>query len=141
MVSYGVAGVFSGHWHRYQPSQLGAGGNTWETIIGTSGGWQGFEPIRPYQQVHGFLIVTVDGGQVDATFYGDEDGDGDYDDPLDQYTMVWAGEEPRGLVARYTFNDNNANRPHPRKISWRCRARRCWGLRECSQSRWGWRHR
>lgn len=106
---YGVAGVFSGHWHRYQPSQLGAGGDTWETIIGTSGGWQGYQPIRPYQQVHGFLLVDVEGGQVSATFYGDEDGDGDYDDALDQYTMVWAGEEPRGLVARYTFDENNAD--------------------------------
>jgi predicted phosphohydrolase len=109
MVSYNVAGVFSGHWHRYQPSQLGAGGDTWETIIGTGGGWQGFEPIRPYQQIPGFLLVEVDGSQVNATFYGDEDGDGDYDDALDQYTMVWAGEEPRGLVARYTFDENNAN--------------------------------
>ena len=108
MVGYGVTGVFGGHWHRYQPSQLGGGADTWETIIGTGGGWQGFEPIRPYQQIPGFLLVEVNDGQADATFYGDEDGDGDYDDALDSYTMAWAGEVPHGLRGRYTFDDGTA---------------------------------
>ncbi|MDP6932566.1 MAG: LamG domain-containing protein, partial [Myxococcota bacterium] len=109
LVGYGTTGLFTGHWHRYQPSQPGAGGSTWETIIGTAGGWQGFEPIREYQQIPGFLLVEVDGGEAVATFYGDSDGDGNYDNPLDSYTMAWEGETPSGLRARYTFDDGTAD--------------------------------
>ena len=104
LVGYGVAGLFTGHWHRYQPSQPGAGGSTWETIIGTGGGYIGFAPIRPYQQRHGFMLVEVTGSEAIATFYGDEDGDGQYDDVVDRFTM--AGDVSRGLVARYTFDED-----------------------------------
>lgn len=107
LVGYGVTGLFSGHWHRYQPSQLGGGGSTWETIIGTGGGYIGFSPVRPYQQRHGFLLVEITGDEALATFYGDEDGDGHYDDILDQFIM--AGDTPSGLVARYTFDDGPAD--------------------------------
>jgi hypothetical protein len=105
LVTYDVRSVFSGHWHRYQPSRLGAGGDTWETIIGTGGGWTGFEPIREYQQRHGFLVVEVSGAEVTASFYGDDDDDGFFDDRLDQYTISSADPEPTGLVARYGFED------------------------------------
>jgi hypothetical protein len=105
MVAYGVDGIFTGHWHRYQPSQLGGGGDTWETIVGTGGGWRGFEPYRAYQQIPGFLLVEVDGGEATATFYADMEGDLAYDDPVDTYTMAYAGATPRGLRARYTFEE------------------------------------
>lgn len=105
LVAYGVDGIFTGHWHRYQPSQLGGGGDTWETIVGTGGGWRGFEPYRTYQQIPGFLLVEVDGAEATATFYADLEGDLAYDDPVDSYTMAYAGATPRGLRARYTFDE------------------------------------
>ena len=108
MVQNGVAAYFSGHWHRYQPDQIGAGGDTWEVIIGTGGGWQGFQPIRPYQQIKGFLLVEVDGTDATGTFYADEDGDGSYDDPLDSFVIQQAAPRPTGLVARYDFEDGTA---------------------------------
>ena len=116
LVTYDVTGVFSGHWHRYQPSQLGAGGDTWETIIGTGGGWIGFEPIREYQQMHGFLLVEIDGTEANAHFYADEDGDGYYDDLMDSYTMASANPAPTGLVARYTFNEDDATDSAPEPL-------------------------
>lgn len=108
LVQNDVDAYFSGHWHRYQPSQLGAGGNTWEVIIGTGGGWQGFDPIRPYQQIHGFLLVEVSGLEAVATFYGDADQDGSYDDPLDSFVIRSSTPAPRGLVAYYNFEDGTA---------------------------------
>ena len=105
LVGYGVTGLFAGHWHRYQPSQPGNGGDTWETIIGTGGGAITYAPLRDYQQRHGFLLVEVTGAEAVATFYGDEDGDGSYDDALDSFTLAWADAAPTGLIARYTFDD------------------------------------
>ena len=118
LVGYGVTGVFNGHWHRYQPSQPGAGGATWETIIGTGGGWTGFDPIREYQQMWGFLVVEVAGDSAIASFYADDDGDGSYDDRMDSYTLAWPvsdGEstQPHGLLARYTFDDGDASDSAP----------------------------
>ena len=113
LVAHGVTGLFTGHWHRYQPGRLGGGGDTWETILGTGGGWQGFEPIRPYQQRPGFVLVEVDGAEATATFFGDEDGDGSYDDPLDRFVMASATPAPHGLRARYTFDDGTADDSAP----------------------------
>lgn len=109
MVQADVTGYFSGHWHRYQPDRITAGGKTWEVVIGTGGGSQHFEPIRPYQQVKGFLLVEVDGLTATATFYADADGDGRYDDAMDSFIMNRPGPEPQGLVAEYTFEDGAAN--------------------------------
>lgn len=109
LVNHDVAAMFAGHWHRYQPAQLGNGGDTWETIIGTGGGWLGFEPIRPEQQRHGFLLVDVEGSEVTATFYADEDGDGHFDDILDSFTMRSAVEPTRGLRLHYSFDDTLAD--------------------------------
>jgi len=117
MVAYGVDGIFTGHWHRYQPSQLGAGGDTWETIVGTGGGWRGFSPTRPYQQIPGFLLVEVDGETATATFYADLDGDLLYDDAVDSYTMAEPGPTPRGLRARYTFDEGDAADSAPEALS------------------------
>ena len=99
LVAYDVTGMFAGHWHRYQPGQLGNGGSTWETIIGTGGGWMGFEPIREYQQRYGYLVVEVDGPEALATFYVDDDGDGHYDDPVHDFVMRSATPRSPGLVA------------------------------------------
>ncbi len=116
LVANGVAGLFTGHWHRYQPSQLGAGGDTWEQIIGTGGGWTGYDPIREYQQLWGFGLVTVDGGQVTLAFYADDDGDGSYDDLVDSYVMVWDTEPPRGLIAQYLFGDDGLSETAPEPL-------------------------
>ena len=107
MVQNGVTGYFSGHWHRYQPDQIGAGGDTWEVIIGTGGGWQGFEPIRPYQQIPGYLLVEVDGTEATGTFFGDTDGDGSWDDAMDSFVFAQAAADPVGLVAEYTFESGD----------------------------------
>jgi len=108
IVGRGVSAVFSGHWHRYQPSRLGGGGDSWENIIGTGGGYTGYLPIRPYQQLWGFGVGEVDGDLLVMSFYADRDGDGAYDDLMDRYVVAWptvAGEstEPHGLIARYSF--------------------------------------
>ncbi len=108
MVQNGVAAYFSGHWHRYQPDRIGAGGDTWEVLIGTGGGWQGFEPTRPYQQVKGYLLVEIAGTEATATFYADGDGDGSYDDALDTFVIQQLSAEPTGLVAHYSFESNSA---------------------------------
>ena len=105
LVDHEVTGLFAGHWHRYQPSQPGGGGDTWETIIGTGGGWIGFDPIRPYQQMHGFLAVEVDGANATASFYADVDDDGHFDDLMDTYTMASEDPAPEGLVGRFSFED------------------------------------
>jgi hypothetical protein len=116
LVANGVAGLFTGHWHRYQPSQLGAGGDTWEQIIGTGGGYIGYDPIRPYQQVWGYGLVTVDGARVTLEFYGDADSDGSYDDLLDSYVMVWDTAEPHGLIAQYLFGDDGLRDTAPEPL-------------------------
>ncbi|MDA1267401.1 MAG: metallophosphoesterase [Planctomycetota bacterium] len=108
LVANDVSGYFSGHWHRYQPDRIGGAGlgasaGPYEVLIGTGGGWQGFEPIRPYQQVPGFLLVEVDGLQASASFYGDADGDGHFDDVLDSFVMKDASPPTQGLVAAYDF--------------------------------------
>lgn len=113
LVAYGVTGLFTGHWHRYQPSQPGGGGTTWETIIGTGGGWQGYEPIRDYQQEHGFLLISTSGGQADAVFYTDPDGDGRHTFAADDYTMAWETPPSPGLRARYRFDSGDARDDAP----------------------------
>ena len=117
LVANDVTGLFVGHWHRYQPGQLGNGGDTWETIIGTGGGWQGFEPIRPYQQVHGYLLVEIDGPEAVATFYADADGDGHYDDALDSFVMATATPDPPGIQAYYAMEDSGDAGPHGLELS------------------------
>jgi hypothetical protein len=121
LVNHEVTGLFAGHWHRYQPSQPGGGANTWETIIGTGGGWIGFDPIRPYQQMHGFLAVEIDGANATASFYADVDDDGYYDDLMDSYVMASEDPSPVGLVGRYSFEDgvitNTAPPPLGRDLS------------------------
>jgi len=113
LVQNDVDAYFAGHWHRYQPSQLGNGGDTWEVILGTGGGWQGFQPIRPYQQVHGFVLVEVDGTEATGTFYADADGDGAYDDPVDEFIIATASPAPPGIVAKYDFEDGTARDTAP----------------------------
>jgi len=113
IVNHGVKVVFSGHWHRYQPSRLGGGGDAWETIIGTGGGYTGYLPIRSYQQRWGFGVGEVDGDLLVMSFYADADGDGAYDDLVDRYVAAWPAPEgvslePHGLIARYSFEGGAA---------------------------------
>ena len=103
LIRHDVVGYFSGHWHRYQPSQLGAvaipGRPLLVQVVERS------SHRRAYQQVQGFLYVEVDGPLVMATFYGDEDLDGNYSDPLDSYLLAWDCEPRVGMVADYYFDD------------------------------------
>jgi len=124
IVSRGVSAVFSGHWHRYQPSRLGGGGDAWETIIGTGGGYTGYLPIRPYQQLWGFGVGEVDDDLLVMSFYGDADDDGAYDDLMDRYVVAWpmaegGSLEPHGLVARYSFEGGAADDDAPEPLG-RC---------------------
>jgi cysteine-rich repeat protein len=122
LLAHDVTGLFSGHWHRYQPSRLGGGGKTWETIIGTGGGYTGFLPIRPYQQMWGFGVGEVDGDQLVMSFYADSDDDGSYDDLVDSYVLAWpttengASLEPHGLIARYSFENAAAQDDAPEPL-------------------------
>ncbi|HJN73612.1 MAG TPA: LamG-like jellyroll fold domain-containing protein [Myxococcota bacterium] len=116
LVANGVEALFTGHWHRIQASQPGNGGPTWETILGTGGGWTGFSPIRDYQQQHGFVLVEVDGAWAQATFYGDGDGDGEYDEALDTWLLDPGGEAERGLRARYRFDEGVVADSAPRPL-------------------------
>ncbi len=115
LLGAGADGYFCGHWHRYQPSQLGGGGDTWETIIGTGGGPE-YDPSRAYQQVKGFLLVEVDDALVTAHFYGDGDEDGRYDDVLDSYVIAWDGEPERGLVGRWSFDEGGLEDDAPEPL-------------------------
>ena len=116
LVANGVEALFAGHWHRIQASQPGNGGSTWETILGTGGGWTGFSPIRDYQQMNGFVLVEVDGAWAQATFYGDADGDGEYDEALDSWLLDPGGETDRGLRARYLFDEGSVADTAPRPL-------------------------
>lgn len=116
-----VSAYFSGHWHRYQPDRIGGGGlgaapGPYEVLIGTGGGWMGFEPLRPYQQVPGFLLVEVDGGRATASFYGDADDDGDYDDVLDTFVLRDTAPDRPGLVAAYDFESGSAEDRGPHGV-------------------------
>ena len=75
-----VDSVFVGHWHQYQPSQPDPYSDMWETIAGT--GNTGFSG-HAWQNKIGFTLVEVDGPKVTASFYGDSNGDGNYDNVLD----------------------------------------------------------
>jgi len=106
LVERDVTGLFAAHWNFYQPAQLGNGGDTWEAIVGTGGGSLGSSADRPHQEGVGFLLVEVTGTEAVATFYGDADEDGHYDNPVHTFSMRSTEEEPTtGLVARYTFDD------------------------------------
>lgn len=88
LVSRGVDAYFCGHLHFYN-RHLPGGGDTWQVIVGTAGA-PFHLPDLPGASVreYGFLIVDVDGADVEATFYGDADNDGNYDDVLDSFTIV-----------------------------------------------------
>jgi hypothetical protein len=118
LLVYDVAALFTGHWHLYQPGQLGGGAmapgrsgsaSTWEVIAGTGGGYQGYEPVRPSNLGYGFVLVEVDGERVEAAFYRDEDGDGHYDDEVDRFVIRGDEGKPRGLVAWYPLDDDAAD--------------------------------
>ena len=94
----------AGHWHMYQPSRPDPRVDTIELISGTGGG--GLEGA-PHRNQHGFSLVTVDGGTVTSTFYGDRNGaDGGWHfvNPLDRITVQQDGMVPTGELAVYEFD-------------------------------------
>lgn len=100
-----VDAVFTGHWHLYQPSQPDPTSPTWELVLGTGGGsLEG----HPWQAQHGYTLIDVNGPRVESTFFGDADGDGMYNDIMDQQVIVDSTPAPNGLVAYYGFNYGNA---------------------------------
>jgi len=101
-----VDSVFVGHWHQYQPSQPDPYSDMWETIAGT--GNTGFSG-HAWQNKIGFTLVDVDGPKVTARFYGDSDGDGNYDDVLDSFVISDTVPRPTGVVAYYGFHDSTKN--------------------------------
>lgn len=107
MADSGVVDAFyAGHWHLYQPSQPDPNSSTWEAVLGTGGGsLEGFA----WQFQHGFTVVDVKGPRVEATFFGDADGDGAYDDVMDQFVIADSTPKPNGLVGYYSFNFGNSN--------------------------------
>jgi hypothetical protein len=113
LLQYEADALLAGHWHLYQPGQLGggemAGGHagsaeTWEIIGGLGGGWQGYDPVRESNLGYGFIHVEVAGDTVTARYYRDEDGDGHYDDVADEFDLTYARTRPRGLVAWYPLD-------------------------------------
>lgn len=118
LLLYDVAALFTGHWHIYQPGQLGGGAmevghagsaSTWEVIGGTGGGWQGYDPVRESNLGYGFVLVEVEGERVEAAFYRDEDGDGHYDDEVDRFVIRGDEDRPRGLLAWYPLDEDTAD--------------------------------
>ena len=95
--------LMSGHWHFYQPSRPDPLSDTLELIHGTGGG--GLEGA-PQHAIHGFSVITVDGDDVSAKFYGDANGatgGWSFDDLLDEYVITGAGGVPKGELTRYEF--------------------------------------
>lgn len=101
-----VDSVFVGHWHQYQPSQPDPYSDMWETIAGT--GNTGFSG-HAWQNKIGFTLVEVDGPRVTAKFYGDGDGDGNYDNVLDSFVISDTVPRPKGVVAYYGFHNAASN--------------------------------
>ena len=95
--------VFTGHIHAYYPNRPDPNSDTAEVIVGTGGG--GSEGV-PHRQVHGFMEVLVDNGNVTTTFYGDRNeaiGGWSFTDVLDTFTITSGGGVPRGELAVYQF--------------------------------------
>jgi hypothetical protein len=78
----------------------------WETIAGT--GNTGFSG-HAWQNKIGFTLVEVDGPKVTASFYGDSNGDGNYDNILDTFVISDTVARPTGVVAYYGFHNGSAN--------------------------------
>lgn len=102
-----VHGIFEGHWHQYQPGRPDPlNQQLWEVIAGTgNAGFSGF----PWQNKIGYTVIEVDGLEASAEFYGDSDGDGQYDDVLDRFQIASATPPATGLVVAYDFLDASAN--------------------------------
>lgn len=103
-----VHGIFEGHWHQYQPGRPDPlNQQLWEVIAGTgNAGFSGY----PWQNKIGYTVVEVAGTEAVAQFYGDSNGDGQYDDLLDTFQIASATPQPTGLVAAYDFLQSDVNR-------------------------------
>ncbi len=114
LLAYDVDALLAGHWHVYQPGLLGGGppeagrsggGSTWELIAGTGGGGQTDLTDRPDNLGYGFALVEIDGARVSVSHYRDEDGDGHYDDVVDNWVLRDAGPPEPALLAWYPLDD------------------------------------
>ena len=78
-----VHGTFEGHWHQYQPGRPDPlNQQLWEVIAGTgNAGFSGY----PWQNKIGYTVVEVEGPEATAAIYGDNNGDGQYEDLLDTF--------------------------------------------------------
>ena len=95
--------LFTGHIHAYLPNRPDPHSDTAEPIVGTGGGPS--EGV-PHRQVHGFMEVVVDGGNVSTTFYGDSNesvGGWSFTEELDTFTILDGGNAPQGEQAHYQF--------------------------------------
>ena len=101
-----VDSVFVGHWHQYQPSQPDPYSDMWETIAGT--GNTGFSG-HAWQNKIGFTLVEVAGpNELPRVSMATPNGDGNYDDVLDEFVMSDPAPRPTGVVAYYGFHDGSA---------------------------------
>ena len=107
MANSGVVDAFyAGHWHLYQPSQPDPHSTTWEATLGTGGG---ILEGHVWQRRYGFTLIDVNGPRVEASFISDVDGDGAFDDIVDQFVIADSSPKPSGLVGYYSFNFGNSN--------------------------------
>jgi len=100
--------VFTGHWHLYRPSRPDPNVDTQEIIVGTGTiNQEGYDWMRHF----GFVEVAVDGDRMTARFWGDGDGDGQYDEVLDRFVIdPGTGQLQQGQLTRYQFDAGNENR-------------------------------
>ena len=110
-----VHGLFTGHWHHYNPGQPDPyNQDLWEVVSGT--GNSGFDGENFRHQV-GYTVYNIDGAEVSAEFYGDLDGDGSYDDLVDTFMLASATPAAPGLVAHYNFDNTGANTDYAHLLS------------------------
>lgn len=98
--------VFSGHVHAYLPNRPDPNAGTAEVIIGTGGGESS---ATAHRQIHGFMEVLIDHGNVTTTFFGDSNGADDgwsFTEALDTFTIAASGGLPRGEQALYRFEQD-----------------------------------
>ncbi len=98
--------IFAGHVHAYYPNHPDPHSHTAEVVVGTGGGPNSGVPHR---QVHGFLEVVVENGDVTSTFYGDSNGAVDawsFTEAMDTFTILKNASVPQGELVFYRFEAN-----------------------------------
>ena len=110
-----VHGLFTGHWHHYNPGQPDPyNQDLWEVVSGT--GNSSFDG-EVYRQQVGYTVYNIDGAEVSAEFYGDLDGDGSFDDLIDTFMIATTTPAAPGLVAHYNFDNASTNADYANLLS------------------------